>query len=131
MRNLLIAVIALTFSTLSFGRQYIQCSSLDINSWDRMVINLNGDKSTLFMTDGVHRDDETRVLKKIQYIETTATHTIYQSQDAYSIETVAIPNEYINVYASGFFVDVSLKQVGTNYGMEFQVSCFSALYDDK
>lgn len=83
------------------------------------------------MTDGVHRDDETRVLKNIKFVETNETHTVYQSQDAYSIETVAIPNEYINVYANGFFVDVKLQQVGTNYGMEFQVSCFSALYDDK
>lgn len=133
MRKLAFILLALTFSGLSYGRQYIQCGSLDANSWDRMVINLNGEESTLFMTNGVHLppNEEIRVLKKLVYVETTETSTIYTATDANVIETVTIPNEFINVYSNFFLVNINMERISDGYARNFDVSCYSALYDDK
>lgn len=130
MKKLALIFALLTFSSMSFARQYIQCASLDANSWDRMVINLNGDKSTLFMTNGVHLPDEIRVLKELVYAETNETSTIYKTQDSPIIETITIPNEFINVYSSYFLVNVNMERVSDGYSQNFDVSCYSALYDD-
>lgn len=130
MKRLAFILALLTFSSLSFARQYIQCSSLNPNSWDRMVINLNGENSTLFMTNGVHQPDEIRVLKQLFYIETNETSTIYKTQDTHVIETVTIPNEFINVYSNYFLVNINMERVSDGISRNFDVSCYSALYDN-
>jgi hypothetical protein len=63
----LILALALTFSSTSFARQYIQCSELDINSTEVMVVNLPTEKGgTLFLSSGMQNPEDERLLVDIQ-----------------------------------------------------------------
>lgn len=125
----LVAALLLSFSAQA--RQYIQCASLDINSWDRMVINLNDSESTLFMTNGVHLPDEDqlRILKPIHFVESNDQVTVYQARDQYTQETLRIPTEWVNRASTFFYVDVELLSLVDGRKESFKVSCFSSIYD--
>lgn len=125
----LIIISLMLVSLNSFARQYIQCA--DNNSWDRAVVNLNGDNSTLFMTNGVHLPDEDRVevLKKLTFKEKTLSHHIYVTNSLPIIDVVKVPNDFINVYASNFEVVMGHTNTNNGYTSERTMYCFSALYD--
>jgi hypothetical protein len=123
------ALCALTLSTASFAHQYIQCASLDVNSWDRAVINLDGPKSTLFMTTGVHDPNELRILKPISLLSVVGDKTIYQAKDQYSVETITLPTAIIGQYSSDFLVTIDFDAVSGNVQMSQEMSCYSAIYE--
>lgn len=113
-------------SSSAFARQYIQCAASD--SWDRAVINLNGDKSTLFMTNGVHQDDEIRVLKKLFFVGNNGQDALFETRDGDVKEVVHVPANVIGKY-SNYFV-VVMEMSSANQNAKFALSCYSAIYDN-
>ena len=123
--KLLLAALLLSMSV--HARQYIQCS--DANSWDRMVVNLDAENSTLFMTTGVHDPDALNILKDLKLAASNESFHIYETQGEI-IESIEIPNEFIDVYANYFLVQMTLTNSSTGSSRTRQMSCFSALYDN-
>ena len=121
----LILVLAMMTSS-AFARQYIQC---DAGSFDRAVINLNGDKSTLFLTNGVHYDDELRILKKLHFESNDGVVATYATNEGDSKEIVRIPAKAIGIPGDSIKVTLELRSLDSNYGEEVPMSCFSAIYE--
>jgi len=114
------------------ARQYIQCAA--DGTFDRMVVNLNGSRSTLFLTDGVHNPDEMRILKRIQEVEGTATHAVFESlpmneQDDV-LDRVMIPREWIGKASNSFDIEFQMIERSTGRMGTYSFSCFSSLYQD-
>ncbi len=125
----LIIILAITLSSSAFARQYIQCG--DRTSWGGAVINLNGENSTLFMTNGVHLPDEDRIdmLKDLFLDSQDATHMIYTTEGRIK-DFVKVPNEVIGKYSSSFEVIVGHLNTENGYTRERVMYCFSAIYND-
>jgi hypothetical protein len=121
-----ISLILLTLSTLAFGRQYIQCAHS--NSWDRMVINLDGEASTLFLTTGVHDPNELRVLKDLYLQSEGDDFTVYETRDGAVKEEVEIENQYLNRALGYFPVTFTMTKVDTGYSQTFELGCFSSIH---
>jgi hypothetical protein len=113
-------------SSSAFARQYIQCAHND--SWDRAVINLNGDKSTLFMTTGVHQDDEVRVLKKLFFVGNNGQDATFETRESEVKEVVHVPSNVIGKYSNSFVVVMEMSSANQN--AKFAMSCFSSIYDN-
>lgn len=128
MKSLLL-VLAIVLSSSAFARQYIQCG--DRTSWDGAVINLDGDNSTLFMTNGVHLPDEDRVdmLKDLQFEIKDATHSTFVT-DGTVKDYVKVPNDVIGKYSNSFEVIMGHLNTVTGYTRERIMYCFSAIYND-
>lgn len=124
MKLCLLALITMAFSAQA--RQYIQCASLD--SWDRSVINLDGDESTLFMTNGVHLPDSVRVLKDLDFQYADDGHHVYSTSGPVIVETIKIPIEIIDQRSQAFEVEFELRRLSDGYTRSFKQSCFSAIY---
>jgi hypothetical protein len=120
-----LTIVLLITALNASARQYIQCAVSD--SFDRAVINLDGENSTLFMTTGVHDPNEIRVLKKLRLDEVTTTHHFYISHDQNSTETLMIPNEIIGEYASSFVVNFNHER--NDYQFSRDMYCYSAIYE--
>lgn len=129
MKSLLV-LMYLVAAQSAFARQYIQCASH--NSWDRSVINLDGEKSTLFLTNGVHLppEDQLRVLKSLYYTSADESFTYYETRDGQILEKVQIPNEVIGQYSDYFEVVMTLTMVSSGYSQDQSLSCYSAIYED-
>ncbi len=127
----LTALVALTAQAAE-ARQYIQCAYAD--TFDRMVVNLDGERSTLFLTDGVHNPDEIRILKKLQEVQGTATHAVFQTLPLNSAddvqETVTIAREFVGVANPDFDLELTMTQRSTGRSQTFEFNCFSALYEE-
>lgn len=121
----------LSFTPLAHAHQYIQCASTDIYSSDRTVINLDGEKSTLFMTTGVNDPNEIRILKSIKFLRTQGDKTLYQSSNHESTETVILPTAIIGKNARNFNVTVELVAADGSLRLDSDLVCYSALYDNK
>lgn len=118
----LITLIALLiFSLPAFSRQYIQCGARD--SFNGAVINLDGDNSSLFMTNGVHLPDSDRV-DMIKELVFHSEDTQFQNHITTGDRAimVSIPQSVIGKYSSSFSVFFS-----HNIGEMF---CFSAIYGE-
>ncbi|MGB0452823.1 MAG: hypothetical protein ACPGJV_03840 [Bacteriovoracaceae bacterium] len=128
MKIMLFAIVTL-LSQIAQARQYIQCA--DKNSWDRSVVNLDGQASTLFMTNGVHLPDNERVevLKDLFYKETTQTHEIYITAGHRVIETVKVPLSVIGKSTSNFPVEMGHFDTKYNYSRTRVLYCFSSIYE--
>lgn len=120
---------AITFTSSAFARQYIQCG--DRTSWDGAVINLNGENSTLFMTNGVHLPDEDRVdmLKDLFFDSQDENHMIYTTEGKIK-DFVKVPVEVIGKYSSSFEVIMGHLNTENGYTRERVMYCFSAIYND-
>lgn len=124
--KILIVLLFVILNTSAFARQYIQCAHE--NSWDRMVINLDGDQSTLFMTSGVHLPDAVNVLKVLNFIDADQNNHYYETTgDVY--EEIIISNDFINKALSNFEVIIKIIDTKSNYQREAKVSCFSSIYN--
>lgn len=121
-------VLLTVFASEAFSRQYIQCS--DYNSWDRVVVNLDGEKSTLFMTNGVHLppEDQIRILKDLKKYSETATEEVYKTSGE-TIDTVIVPKEHIGVASSYFEITLKHENVVRNLSRERQMGCFSSIHE--
>lgn len=130
MKTLLVAAL-FCLTGVAHAHQYIQCASAtDLESTNRTVINLAGKKSTLFMTTGLQDPEEQRILKSIKYIGTNGKNTIYQAQDDFSIETIAIPTALIGKSSNNFFLGLELRRVDGSIVIAEELQCFSAIYDN-
>tara|TARA_B100001971_G_C18268046_1_gene596747 strand:- start:195625 stop:195999 length:375 start_codon:yes stop_codon:yes gene_type:complete len=114
-------------TNISFARQYIQCAHS--NSYDRMVINLDGDASTLFLTTGVHDPNELRVLKDLFLVSSGDDFYHYETRDGLVKEEIIIKSEYIDRALGYFVVDFKMTKLDDNYSQTYEVGCFSSLHD--
>lgn len=103
------------------ARTYIQCAGA---ASDRVVVNVNGDASTLFMTSGIGDPDEVRVLKNIKELRKNQTHTEFITLDDEILVTV--PNHAIERIVNGF--EVALSFLDSDY--DYQMSCYSNVFKD-
>lgn len=128
--KLSILLILLVISAPAMARQYIQCGVT--NSWDGAVINLDGDNSTLFMTNGVHLPDEDRIdlLKDLYFDSKNETHTVYVTDQGKIKDVVKVPNNVIGKYSSSFEVIMGHVNTENGYSRERVMYCFSAIYND-
>lgn len=116
--------LCLVIST-AHARQYIQCSSAD--STDMAVINLDGEDSSLFLTSGVHTPDHMRIIKKLNFVEENATHTIYATDEGEVREVVTIANEYVGRAYNLF--ELKLTLMNQSRKADILMKCFSAIYE--
>lgn len=123
MKKILLALVFVLASTTSFARQYIQCGTS--HSWDRFVINLDGDNSTFFYTNGAHQDDEIRIIKKLIAIDTN----IFQTVDNEIVEVVTVPKEVLGKASDYFNVHLSVTRLSDSYNIEMSLVCFSSIHD--
>jgi hypothetical protein len=129
MKASIVFLLFLVTST-AFARQYIQCSDLD--SWDRAVVNLNGDASTLFMTNGVHLpdDEQINVLKALYFSENTTTHAVFVTDEGSVKDIIKVPLKAIGQYSSYVEVIFAHQNINSGYTYERVMYCFSAIYND-
>lgn len=118
-----ILTLVLFVSLTAQARQYIQCSSSNIYSFDGLVINLNEDQSTLFMTNGVHLPDEDRVdlLMNLNLSSQNQNNYLFKVEDDSILE---IPASVIGQYSNSF----SVYLIQDSYSQQYY--CFSAIYND-
>lgn len=121
-------VITLAFFTFSHARQYIQCAHPQ--TWDRMVINLDGEESSLFLTNGVHLPDEMRVLKDLYQQSVGDDFHVYETRLGPVKDEVIIETQYIDRALSYFPVQFKMTHIERNYSQSFELSCFSSIYND-
>jgi hypothetical protein len=126
--KILALLTVITFSLPAFSRIYIQCA--DSNSWDRAVINLNGDQSTLFMTNGVHLPDEIRVLKDLSLVSESTQELVYETTDGNIKDVVFIPVEDMQSSPNYFMVDLQHTRISSGYSQTRSMSCFSSTHND-
>ncbi len=127
MRNILV-VLGLLLSVSVSARQYIQCSEADSYSTNGFVINLNGDDSTYFATNGVHLPDEHRILKDLFFVGVNDEVHTYETKEGPIRELINIPTEFIGKATSYLPVELVLTRLSDNYTRSFELSCFSSVY---
>jgi hypothetical protein len=125
--KILILLLVSTLSMPAFSRVYIQCA--DSNSWDRAVINLNQDQSTLFMTNGVHLPDEIRVLKDLNLIFESQTQLIYETSEGNIKDKVFIPLEQMQANPNYFTVKIEHTKTNSGYTQSRIMGCFSSVHN--
>ena len=103
------------------ARTYIQCAG---SANDRVVVNVDGAASTLFMTTGVGDPDEVRVLKNIRELRVGEKTTEFVTSDDEIV--VSVPNAAIGRIINGF--EVVLSFVDSDY--DYSLSCFSNVFED-
>ena len=117
-------------SQQGFARTYIQCRSLTTSD-DLMVVNINKKRSTLFLTNGVHRPDEVRVVKTISYVGESDTHHIYHSEVSNNVkEVLEVPSNGIEVFNNNFQVTMSLMKIDGSINRIMEFSCFNNILED-
>lgn len=123
-------IFGLLLSTSVFARQYIQCA--DHNNFERAVVNLDGEQSTLFMTNGVHLPDEQRVeiLKGLKQVSSNEDVTIFKTSEGNVEDTVTVPTEIIGEYSNYFKVEFTHTRIDSGYSRSREMICYSALYDN-
>ena len=126
--KLIILITIFTFSIPAFSRQYIQCG--DTNSYDGTVINLDGENSTLYMTNGVHLPDADRIsrLKSLIFHSQNDHFVNYTTAEGKILDTVSIPAHIIGEYSNSFAVTMSHLNTENGYASERVMYCFSAIY---
>ncbi len=123
---IIVAIFILSFP--AFSRQYIQCSTYD--SWDGVVINLDGDKSTLFMTNGVHLPNEIRILKDLYFDYEDELYVHYSTNEGPILDKVSVPQEVIGKTVKKFFVKFSHVSQRDRYAYGREMVCYSSIHDD-
>lgn len=119
------ALLVLTLSTSVFARQYIQCSSSDMNTTDVMVINLQSPQGgTLFLSSGMQNPEDERILVKIAFDRVEKDAHIYKVVDEVGTGYVAVPTAGLGKNSN--YLPVFLQFASAN----IQFSCFSRMYND-
>lgn len=123
----LLSIFSLGLSLQAQARQYIQCAHA--HSYDRMVINLDGDQSTLFLTTGVHDPNELRILKDLFLVEAGDDFHVYATNEGPVKEEIIIEKQYIDQALGYFTIDFKMTKLDDNYSQSFSLGCFSSLHD--
>jgi hypothetical protein len=122
MKATLLAV-AMVFSSSVFARQYIQCNTLDTDSTDVAVVNLETkDGGTLFLSSGMQNPEDERTLVHIKFDKIEKAKHVFKivENDGF----VAVPSSIIGKSSNSVMVDVNFN----GYFVEF--SCFARIYND-
>lgn len=123
--KILIASLVLLMTSSAFARQYIQCSSLDVDYTDVIVVNLQTNEGgTLFMSSGMQNDESDSLLVKIKkgVVENGKVH--YTIVDQNETGEVIIDAKDLGKAGTGFLIDLAFNSYRGTY------SCFSSLYND-
>lgn len=121
----LLLVLSLLLSTSAFARQYMQCSIVDSDSTDVMVVNLTTEQGgTLFLSSGMQNPEDERILVKIQLDKIEGGEHIYKVINEEGEGKVAIPSSVIGARSDFFKVDLIFA------GYSFTYSCFARIYND-
>lgn len=125
-------ILILISLNIAYARQYIQCSSIDVNSSNGVVININDIQSTLFMTNGVHLPDGEYIgiLKNINFLKEEDGFTFFTAQDDKTIETVKISTNYLGLSLDYISVEFIIKKIDSQFQYIQKLSCFSSIYND-
>lgn len=124
MKTTLVALL-LTFSSTVFARQYIQCSTMDSNSTDVMVVNLQTEQGgTLFISSGMQNDESERLLVNIEFDKIEKKHHVYKVVGEAGEGFVKVPSEAIGKSSNFVMVDLSFNSY------YFTFSCFARIYND-
>lgn len=113
----------LALSSTTYARQYIQCHTTDTNSTDVMVVNLDNEKSTLFLSSGMQNPEDERVLMKIELKRTDSNYHVFRAINFDKDVEVSVPSEIIGKRVRDFLIDLKFDEYQLTY------SCFSALYE--
>lgn len=112
------------FSSQVFARQYIQCSSLDMNTTDVMVVNLKTEQEgTLFISSGMQNPEDERLLVGIKFSKISDGNHVYNIQGDIP-GFVVIPSHAIGKSSNSLDVDLNFN------GMEINFLCFARIYND-
>lgn len=107
------------FSVSSFARQYIQCS--EENGAFYSVVNLDGEKSTVYLTEDLGSDQPQSVLFPISAAGTTSDNVaIYKT-----------PNSEVVVFVSSKDLNKASNDLTVRYLIgptTYTASCFSSMY---
>lgn len=120
----LILGLCLIFSSSVFARQYFQCSVLEPNMTDVMVVNLISEKKgTLFLSSGMENDNE-RLLFDIELSRVEKNYNVYKAANDSIEGELFVPKHSIGKPLSR----VDLEVIFSRYNFTF--SCFSKIYND-
>ena len=123
--KILIASLVLLVTSSAFARQYIQCSTLDIDYTDVIVVNLQTTEGgTLFMSSGMQNDETDRLLVKIKKGQVENGKVHYTIVDQNEAGEVIIDSKDIGKAGNGFFIELAFNSYRGTY------SCFSSIYND-
>lgn len=119
-------VLAFIFSsTTAFARQYIQCSIMDDQSTDVMVVNLQTpENGTLFLSSGMQNPEDERVLVNIAFDKIQNGKHIFKVTDEQGKGSVSIPSEVMGVSSNFFLLELNFSEFSFGY------SCFARIYND-
>ena len=126
----LIVCLALSLSCYSHARQYVQCSYQ--TTFDSLVLNLNDNQPTLYLTNGVHLPDEDRIsiLKNVELVSEDANTLIYESNDDSTRERIYFPKQQLGRASQYFTVELELENFENREFSRRSFSCFSSIYAD-
>lgn len=123
MKTLILLFVTL-FSSQVFARQYIQCSSLDMNSTDVMVVNLTTPQGgTLFISSGMQNPEDERTLVNIELSEVEDGSHIYNILGENS-GFVVLPSDAIGKSSNYLRVELNFNRSQIGF------SCFARIYND-
>ena len=122
---LLLALMVTVLPYQLFARQYMQCSRLDYNGTDGMVVNLTSEKEgTLFLSLGMDEDNGPQ-----EYLYNISLGNEEGNYNLYNVE-----NE------EGLLLRIEKQNLGQEFdkgtvalrvnGSFFQFRCFSRMYQD-
>lgn len=115
--------LALTFSSTVFARQYIQCSTKDMDTTDVAVVNLTSEKGgTLFISSGMQNPEDERTLVNIEFDKKENGNHVYKliGVDGF----VTVPSNVISKKSDYLEVNLTFN----SYFVEY--TCFSRIYND-
>lgn len=113
------------FSTTTFARQYFQCSTVEAEYSDVMVLNLKtAQEGTLFLSSGMQNPEDERTLVDLELEKTENGNHIYRVVNEQRSGHVIIPSHVIGKSTDHVNVDLAFNGYG------FRFSCFARMYHD-
>ena len=129
MKTLIITAILITLSFTASARTYIQCNSNDFDDI-RMVLNLTGNTGTMFITNGVHRPNEGRQVRRMTYSGDVEVHKVFNTIENNTTNfELHIPHNAIETYNNNFDVYAfPMSKKANNERLVF--SCFNNIFEN-
>ena len=126
MKHLVLSILSV-ISLNTYARQYIQCA--DYATSNRVVLNLNEKKNTLFITDGLEQPDSLRVVKDLYLINVDEGSHKFESEKKETIEIVKVPSDVIGKNSNDFEINLEIRSKKNLYLIDHDLSCYSAIYN--
>ena len=126
MKPLILSILSV-ISLNTYARQYIQCA--DYATSNRVVLNLDEKKNTLFITDGLEQPDSLRVLKNLYLVHVDEASHKFESEKKETIEIVKVPSEVIGKNSNDFEINLEIRSKKNLYLIDHNLSCYSAIYN--